>query len=77
MRQRSSAAIDPVIPGHFWGRLPNPDASLRFLDPEYGFLTPPARFFAVSFNRDELVTSVRMSPQIEQLLLDDTSEGRP
>ncbi|VVP08584.1 hypothetical protein PS838_03208 [Pseudomonas fluorescens] len=72
MRQRSSAAIDPVIPGHFWGRLPKSDARLRFLDPEYGFLTPPARFFAVSFNRDELVTSVRMSPQIEPLLLDDT-----
>ncbi|VVO68907.1 hypothetical protein PS862_01228 [Pseudomonas fluorescens] len=72
MRQRSSAAIDPAIPGHFWGRLPRSDARLRFLDPQYGFVTPLARFFTVSFNKDESVSSVRMSPQIEPLLLDDT-----
>ena len=72
MRQRSSAAIDPAIPGHFWGRLPGSDARLRFLDPKYGFVTPLARFFSVSFNSDESVSSVRMSPQIEPLLLDDT-----
>ncbi|VVO15305.1 hypothetical protein [Pseudomonas fluorescens] len=72
MRQRSSAAIDPAIAGHFWGRLPRSDARLRFIDPQYGFVTPLARFFTVSFNSDELVNSVRMSPQIEPLLLDDT-----
>jgi hypothetical protein len=72
MRQRSSAAIDPAIAGHFWGRLPRSDARLRFIDPQYEFVTPLARFFTVSFNSDELVRSVRMSPQIEPLLLDDT-----
>ena len=72
MRQRSSAAIDPAIAGHFWGRLPRSDARLRFIDPQYGFVTPLARFFTVSFNSDELVRSVRISPQIEPLLLDDT-----
>ena len=72
MRQRSSAAIDPAIAGHFWGRLPRSDARLRFIDPQYGFVTPLARFFTVSFNSDELVSSVRISPQIEPLLLDDT-----
>jgi hypothetical protein len=72
MRQRSSAAIDPAIPGHFWGRLPRSDARLRFLDPQYGFVTPLARFFTDSFNSDELVTSVRISPQVEPLLLEDT-----
>jgi hypothetical protein len=72
MRQRSTATIDTVIPGQFWGRLPKSDARLRFLDSQFGFVTPLARFFAVSFNSDELVTSVRMSPQVEPLLLDDT-----
>ncbi|VVO38322.1 hypothetical protein [Pseudomonas fluorescens] len=72
MRQRSSATIDPAIAGHFWGRLPRSDARLRFIDPKYGFVTPQARFFTVSFDSDEFVRSVRMSPQIEPLLLDDT-----
>ncbi|VVO36891.1 hypothetical protein [Pseudomonas fluorescens] len=72
MRQRSSAAIDPAIPGHFWRRLPKSDARLRFIDPQYGFVTPLARFFTISFKSDELINSVRMSPQIEPLLLDDT-----
>ena len=72
MRQRSSAEIDPAIAGHFWGRLPKSDARLRFIDPQYGFVTPAARFFAVSFKSVGLINSVRMSPQIEPLLLDDT-----
>lgn len=71
MRQRSSATIDPAIPGHSWYNIPKSDARLRFVDPQYGFVTPSARFFTVSFT-NELVRSVRMSPQIEPLLLDDT-----
>ncbi|MGX1087184.1 hypothetical protein [Pseudomonas sp. AP3_22 TE3818] len=71
MRQRSSASIDPAIPGHYWGQMPESDARLRFADPQYGFVTPLARFFSVSFD-DERVSNVRMSPQIEPLLLDDT-----
>ena len=72
MRQRSSAAIAPAIPGQYWGRLPKSDARLRFIDPEYGFVTPLARFFTVSFDKEQRVSSIRMSPQIEPLLLDDT-----
>ncbi|WP_223464712.1 hypothetical protein [Pseudomonas sp. GL-RE-26] len=71
MRRRSSAVIDPAIPGHYWGRMPKSDARLRFADPQYGFVTPLARFFSVSFD-DERVSNVRMSPQVEPLLLDDT-----
>ncbi|WP_340617824.1 hypothetical protein [Xenorhabdus entomophaga] len=70
MRQRSSATIDPHIPGHAWYNIPKTDARLRFIDPKYGFLTPPARFFTVMFD-DGVITSVRMSPQIEPLLYDD------
>jgi hypothetical protein len=70
MRQRSSASIGPAIPGHSWFRIPESDARLRFIDPEYGFVTPLARFFTIGFD-DELIDGVRMSPQIEPLLLDD------
>jgi len=71
MRQRSSATIGPAIPGHHWGRLPKSDARLRFIDPEFGFVTPSARFFTVSFDNKERISSIRMSPQVEPLLLDD------
>ncbi|WP_426099710.1 hypothetical protein [Pseudomonas sp. PSPC3-3] len=71
MRRRSSADIDPAIAGHYWGRQTRTDARLRFMDPQYGFVTPLARFFSISFG-EERVTGVRMSPQIEPLLLDDT-----
>lgn len=71
MRQRSSAEIDPAIPGTFWGRQTCTDARLRFIDPQYGFVTPMARFFTVAFNH-ERVENITMSPQVEPLLLDDT-----
>ncbi|MEQ1964672.1 hypothetical protein ABLB69_16200 [Xenorhabdus khoisanae] len=71
MRQRSSAAIDPHLPGKIWHNTPKTDAHLRFTDPKYGFFTPPARFLAVSFNEDGIIYSVRMSPQVEPLLYDD------
>jgi hypothetical protein len=71
MRQRSSASIDPAIPGEISFNTPKSDARLRFNDPRYGFVTPLARFLTVMFN-DELIDGVRMSPQIEPLLLDDT-----
>nr|WP_315975584.1 hypothetical protein [Pseudomonas sp. 14P_8.1_Bac3] len=46
------------------------DAKLRFVDSQFGFTTPAARFFSVGFD-DNVIYSVRMSPQIEPLLIDD------
>ena len=43
---------------------------MRFVDPQYGFVTPRARFFTISYNQQK-VESVRMSPQVETLSLDD------
>ena len=74
MRQRSTASIDPAIAGQYWGRLPRSDARLRFLHSQYGFVTPPARFFTVSFDNSALVRGVRISPQVEPLLLEDALE---
>ena len=71
MRQRSSAVIGPAIPGQVSFNIPKTDARLRFLDPEYGFVTPLASFFTIIYNKEKII-SVRMSPQIEPLLLDDT-----
>ena len=71
MRARSSASIGPSIPGHFWYQMPDTDARLRLLDPHYGFVTPKARFFTINFDNDH-VGGIRMSPQVEPLLLDDT-----
>lgn len=70
MRERSSAKIAPAIPDEIWFRMPKSDARLRFIDPHYGFVTPLARFFAITFNKGE-VRNIRMSPQVEPLLLDD------
>ncbi|MGZ9705062.1 hypothetical protein ACXX81_03340 [Pseudomonas sp. GNP013] len=71
MRQRSSATIDPAITGRHWFRIPKSDARLRLVDAEYGFLTPLARFFTIGFD-NERIGSIRMSPQIEPISLDDT-----
>ena len=71
MRARSSASIGPAIPGHFWYQMPDTDARLRLLDPKFGFVTPKARFFTINFD-DDHVGGIRMSPQVEPLLLDDT-----
>ncbi|WP_443690312.1 hypothetical protein, partial [Pseudomonas sp.] len=70
LRERSTANFSQLIPGRVWFGIPKSDARLRFIDPQYGFSTSQARFFTVSFD-DNLIVDVRMSPQIEPLLLDD------
>ena len=71
MRQRSTAKIGPAVEGRFWFRMPSSDARLRLIDPEYGFVTPLARFFTINFDGSK-VGSVRMSPQVEPLPLEET-----
>jgi hypothetical protein len=71
MRQRSSAEINPQGASNIGFRIPKTNARLRFIDPKYGFITPAARFLAVSFNEKGIIYSVRMSLQIEPLLYDD------
>jgi hypothetical protein len=70
MRRRSTARISKAPPGEIWFAMPSTDAQLRFIDPKFGFKTPLARFFTVGFENEQ-VRSVRMSPQVEPLLLDD------
>jgi len=70
LRERSTANFSQLIPGRVWFGIPKTDARLRFIDPQYGFVTPLARFFTVGFD-DNRINGIRMSPQIEPLLLDD------
>ena len=46
-------------------------ASLHFNDPDYFFITPPAKFLSISAGGGG-VTSIRMSPQVETLPLKET-----
>lgn len=70
MRKRSSAEIGRFFPNSHWFQVPKSNARLRFIDPQYGFTTPVAKFFTVGFSHDR-TRNVRMSPQTEPLLLDD------
>ncbi|MCQ8896463.1 hypothetical protein NQT62_08465 [Limnobacter humi] len=72
MQARSTATIGDEIPGHNWNREPRQLSYLRFADNQYGFVTPPAKFFTVSFDDKGLVEFIRMSPQVEPLPLKDT-----
>lgn len=68
--KHSTVPFSPMVRGHVWMGLPKTDARLRLIDPKYEFLTPRARFFTVVFD-DTVVSSIRMSPMVEPLLLDD------
>lgn len=70
MQLRSSAKIADDIPGEIWSRLPEELSYLRFADPEHEFTTPPAKYLSVGFNRGH-IDSVRMSPQVEPLPLQE------
>jgi len=70
MMEHSTAPFSPLIRGHVWGGIPKTDARLRVVDPQYGFETSLARFLSVGF-KDNVVNTIRMSPQIEPLLIDD------
>ncbi|TWC60977.1 hypothetical protein FBY04_101432 [Pseudomonas sp. SJZ080] len=68
--RNSSAPFSPEIRDRIWFGIPMTDARLRFVDPQFGFTTPEARFFTVNFD-DYVISGIRMSPQVEPLLIDD------
>ncbi|MBT0569015.1 flagellar biosynthesis sigma factor [Curvibacter sp. CHRR-16] len=70
MRKRSSAKIDPTITDTSAFGIIEGDARMRFVDDQYGFVTPRAKFLTVSYDSQK-VASVRMSPQVETLPLDE------
>ncbi|MDY7562942.1 hypothetical protein QN382_05735 [Pseudomonas sp. 10B1] len=71
MLKRSSARFSLPFPGEgTWPGWPKSDAQLRFIDPQYGFVTPKSSDFYVIFN-DNIIQSLTIYPQTEPLLLDD------
>ena len=70
MQARSSAEIGDDIPDEIWYRMPKELAYLRFADPKHGFITPPAKFFTIGFNRGK-IDSIRISSQAEPLPLQE------
>ncbi|MBC8720535.1 flagellar biosynthesis sigma factor [Paraburkholderia sp. 31.1] len=72
VRQQSRSTLPAAEPGANWGGVINRPARLRFTDPQYGFSTPVAKFMAVSYDEHGKVDSVRMSPQVTILPLDET-----
>jgi hypothetical protein len=75
VRGRSRSTLPPLAANANWaGVLPSP-ASLRFTgfgDRQYSFVTPPAKYFAVTYDDRGIVDSVRLSPQVEVLPLDQS-----
>ena len=70
MQARSTAQIADDIPNEIWYRIPKELAYLRFADPQHEFVTPPAKFFTIGFNRGK-IDSIRISPQVEPLPLQE------
>ncbi|MEB0042157.1 hypothetical protein [Pseudomonas sp. MH10] len=71
MVKGSSARFSSRFPGEgTWPGRPKSDAQLRFIDPQYGFVTPKSSDFYVIFKGD-VIESLTIYPHIEPLLLDD------
>jgi hypothetical protein len=72
VRLQSHSTLPPAVPGMFRGGFVTRPAILRFSDPQYGFVTPAAKFLYVSADQRGIVWSVILSPQVETLPLDET-----
>jgi hypothetical protein len=71
MLKLSSARFSsPYLDGGTWWGGPESDVQLRFIDSQYGFITPKSANLLVIF-KGNIIRNVRISPQIEPLLLDD------
>jgi len=71
VRQQSSSTLPAIEPNANWGGYVNRPTRLRFVDPQYGFATPAAKFLAVHYDSNGKVDSVTLSPQVTSLPLDD------
>lgn len=72
VRQQSRSTLPIAASGMFLGGNVTRPAILRFNDPQYGFVTPAAKFLYVSADEHGNVWSVTLSPQVETLPLDKT-----
>ena len=72
VRRQSRSTLPPIEPGADWYGVLTRPARLRFADPQYGFVTPSAKFFTVGYSSKGTVKSITLSPQVETLTLNET-----
>lgn len=74
VRKQSRSTLPPIEMGAFWAGYVSRPAKFRFSDPQYGFVTPAAKFLTVGYDEYGKVWSVKLSPQTKTLPLDKTME---
>lgn len=72
VRKQSRSTLPPIETGSFWAGYVSRPAKFRFSDPQYGFVTPAAKFLTVGYDEYGKVWLVRLSPQTETLPLNET-----
>lgn len=72
VRARSRSTLPPIEPNTNWMGLASRPAAFRFTAPNKEFVTPPAKFLAVTYDSQGRVDGVRLSPQVVPLPLDET-----
>lgn len=72
VRQHSRSTLPPIEPNAAWGGYVLRPAKFRFIDSQFGFATPPAKFLNVGYDKYGKVWSVTLSPQVETLPLDES-----
>ncbi len=71
VRQHSRSTLPKASSGIFWGGYVVRPARMRFIDPQYGFVTAQAKFLFVGVDEHGKVDSVSLSPQVETLSLNN------
>ena len=72
VRERSGFILPPAEENMAWVGAVSHPARFRLFELERGFVTPPAKFLAVTYDQHGLVDGVRLSPQVEPLPLDES-----
>jgi len=70
VRQQSRSTLPAATPYNTVSLYVRRPAILRFSDPQYGFVTPAAKFLLVFADSDGKVADLVLSPQVETLPLD-------
>ena len=70
VKDSTPGVIDPAIPNETWYNQVRKPAQLHFNDLQYNFITPAAKFLTVGYDHG-VIDSIRMSPQVDTLSLDE------
>jgi hypothetical protein len=72
VRERSRFILPPAEKNMAWAGVVSRPARFRLFEVERGFVTPPAKFMAVTYDQHGIVDGVRLSPQTDPLPLDES-----